>query len=264
MSRLSSLHSGSAVRLCCRLWFCVLVIGLYVHPVFAQSMSFSVYTNATAGYGNVNISGSVLDNSTGCSHSGYSTTATISSPSSRGASSTGSGLSASASLAIDGEFGTYSMTVTGSYQCSCIGGGRAGYGGAQSLPVPRPTYAQPYNWSTESGTPNGCSSAPYYWFVRDYQVRDQANQDISRVMPLTETMSNQSPNCFNINLFVTGGGNTTNQGRWRDNLYLCNSPTCNNGGSCTLTRDQTWTADGQTLSPTFTQTYSCSTASVTP
>lgn len=231
--------------------------------VQAQTMSFSVYTNPTAGYGWVNVASSVLDNSSGCSHWGHTTTAAIYSPSSRSASSTSGGMQAGASLSISAEFGTYSTVTTGSYHCSCIFGGNAGYGGGQPIVVPKPEYAHPYNFSDQGGTPSWCQTAPRYWKVRDYQVRDGNHAAIQRVMTIGESFSNQSSNCFGVP-FAVGGGPSQPNGTFRDNLFICGSPTCDSGGSCSFSRSQTFSADGQSLSPTFTQSYTCNTASVTP
>lgn len=244
----------------------VSLAGLVPAPALAQTMSFSVYTDPASGSGYVYVSSSVLDNSSGCSHWGYLTTAKIYSPSSRSAQSTNGGLSASTSLSLSGEFGTYTTVTTGSYNCSCIFGGLASYGGGQPIVVPKPVYANPYNSLTDrSGTPASCSTAPYYWKVRDIQVEDGSHSAIQRVMTIGETFANlnPNPNCFGVNLAI-GGGPTQQNGTFRDNLYLCGSPTCNGGGSCSFSRDQTFSADGETLAPTFTQTYTCSTASVTP
>jgi hypothetical protein len=116
--------------------FCVGSVILYtlLTPSLATSatMSFSVYTAATTGNNETRLymSASVVDNSQGCSHGNYETTARIVSPSNRTATSTSSGLQASTSIAINAEVGTYQMVTTGCYRCSCIGYGLAGFGSA--------------------------------------------------------------------------------------------------------------------------------------
>jgi hypothetical protein len=231
----------------------------------AQTMSFSVYNEPSVGDGIVESDADVIDYSSGCSHGGYQTTVRVQSPSGRLGSDVFQGLSGSAWLPIDAEFGDYMLATTTSYTCSCIHGGTAYAGGSTVVNVPTPTTASPYNWATQSGNPPGCSAAPNYWFVRDYQVLDQQQpgQPIQRVMAIGESFSNEqpNPNCFNVALGA-GGGPSQSNGTYRDNIYLCNSPVCNSGGSCTFTRNQTWTADGATLNPVFLMTYSCSTASV--
>jgi len=229
--------------------------------VAAQSMSFSVYTAPSAANGSVTVESTVLDYSTGCSHWNYATTAKIYSPSNRSATSTSNGLSAYTSLSFDSEFGTYTTATTGTYNCSCIFGSAAGFGGGQQIQVPRPTNIELTGSGSLGGTPNGCSGPPRYFKYRDYQVKDQNNAAISRSMGITETFSNASPNCFGVAL-VEGGGATNGQGQFRDYLWLCDAPGCNGGGSCTLTRTQTFSADGQSLSPSFAQTYTCSNVTV--
>ena len=59
---------------------------------------------------------SVVDNS-GCNHSDYTTVAQITSPSGRQSSSSQSGLASTASLALDGETGDYSVYTIGSFYC---------------------------------------------------------------------------------------------------------------------------------------------------
>jgi hypothetical protein len=229
----------------------------------AQTMSFSVYNDPNVGYGWVQNDAYVIDFSSGCSHWGYETTVRVQSPSYRLATGVNQGLSGSASLDTDSEFGDYTAVTTTRYSCSCIHGGTATYGGSTTVPVPAPTTASPHFWGALSGTPSGCASAPYYWYVRDYQVKDQAGQPITRVMQISETMSNQTPNCVGVTI-TTGGGPSLSNGTFRDNLYLCDSSVCNSGGSCSFGRDQTFKADGASLSPVFQQSYTCSTASVTP
>jgi hypothetical protein len=108
---------------------------------YAQTMSISVYNDAASnaeaeddaytlyGYSSVD------DNSSGCGHSGYFTTTHLTSPSSRHNSTGASGLSSGTSLGFDGEEGSWSIATSGSYQCSCIFGGTAGFGGSASAGV---------------------------------------------------------------------------------------------------------------------------------
>jgi hypothetical protein len=119
-------------------------------------------------------------------------------------------------------------------------------------------------WGTQSVKPAGCVSNPGYGFVPRLPREDQTGVTVQRVMQIAEVMSNQTSNCFGVAVTRTGGGTSQSNGAWRDNLYLCDSPTCSSGGSCTFARDQTWKADGSTLSPKFRQTYTCKAASVTP
>jgi len=230
-------------------------------------MSFSVYNDPYVGDGSVDDDADVIDYSSGCTHGGYETTIRVQSPSGRLGSATVGGLSGSASLDIDGEFGDYDLATETSYVCSCIFGGTAYTDGSSTVNVPAPATATPYFWDTQSGTPPGCSAAPYYWFVQDYQIGDNSTppQPISRVMKIGESFSNEnpSPNCFNVALATnTIPASSTSSGTFRDNLYSCGSSVCNSNGSCSYSRNQTFSADGATLSHVFTQSYSCSTASV--
>lgn len=97
-------------------------------PCVGQTMSFSVYTDASADEdGVITMWGNVEDNST-CYHTNYSTTANIVSPSGRTSSTSFSGLEASTSLDIDAEEGNFNVYINGTYHCNCSGM-TAGYGG---------------------------------------------------------------------------------------------------------------------------------------
>jgi hypothetical protein len=94
-------------------------------PGLSQStgMSFSVYNDASGSWtngGTITAYSSVEDLSWGCSHSSYSTTTRLISPSGRQSGSTVSGLSASTSLALNGEEGDWQIVTQGSYHCSCF------------------------------------------------------------------------------------------------------------------------------------------------
>lgn len=94
-------------------------------------MSFSVYSDHSLSWsGDATVYGysSVIDNSSGCSHSNYSTTTRLLSPSGRQASSTSPGLSSSAGLVFGGEAGQWQVVTTGQYYCSC-GQTMAGFSG---------------------------------------------------------------------------------------------------------------------------------------
>ncbi len=58
---------------------------------------------------------------------------------------------------------------------------------------------------------------------------------------------------------VSGGGMSQIDGTFYDELFLCgNIPACSGGGSCTVVRGQSFTADGSpTLIPSYTQAYGC-------
>jgi hypothetical protein len=231
---------------------------------YCQSgMSFSVYTDTAQTSTTLYVYSTVADHSWGCSHNNYVTTANIVSPSNRQVHTTSSGLQANASLAVNGEFGSYSTYTTGTYFCSCIQI-TAGYGGGQSTFVQRPTSLNNYYSGTKTGTPAGCSSPARYWRVRDYQVMDQRApaQPIRRTLFMDESFTTGTNTC-NVG-FIQGDGNTTPSGTFRDNFFMCGSvPACSNGGNCTTVRNQTWKADGYQVG-THTITYTCSGVTVTP
>lgn len=110
-----------------------------------QTMSFSVYTDsAVTGDGlTMYMYATTVDNSSGCSHINYASTATIYSPSGRSASSTYSGLYTTTQMATDFEIGEWGLVTTGTYNCSCIGYGQASYG--HNEPVQSVTYRHHYN-----------------------------------------------------------------------------------------------------------------------
>jgi hypothetical protein len=103
----------------------------------AGTMNFSVYIDHAAGSGSNNTKlymySTAYDNSSGCAHSAYSTTARIYSPSGRLGQTTTSGLSASTNLVVGAEYGSYTLVTNGTYNCSCIGGGTGGYGGTPAV-----------------------------------------------------------------------------------------------------------------------------------
>jgi hypothetical protein len=113
-----------------------MVIGMVAsaQPGLCQ-MSFSAYNDASAnGAGVISLWSTVEDSSSGCSHSNYLTTARIISPNGRQASGTSGGLQAGTSLAINDEFGQYSLVTTASYYCSCSQQ-NAGFGNSQPAPA---------------------------------------------------------------------------------------------------------------------------------
>ena len=120
------------------------VVGLLAHADagYTQTMSISVYNDsAPSGEGEgedeytVYGYSTVQDNSSGCTHGGYYTTTHLTSPSSRHNSTGASGLASTTTLDFAGEEGTWSVATSGSYQCSCIKGGTAGFGGSAQFGV---------------------------------------------------------------------------------------------------------------------------------
>jgi hypothetical protein len=113
---------------------CLLGLGLVLllpATGMAQTMSFSVYSDAaisedvSTAYGY----NSVSDNSSGCTHSNYTDTIYIYTPNGNNNSAEFGGMSGSIGIPIDGE-GDYTIVTSGTYRCSCIFGGTAGYGGS--------------------------------------------------------------------------------------------------------------------------------------
>lgn len=98
-------------------------------PALCQTMSFSFYRNWTVGSnGRVYVDVTAYDNSSGCSHSGYSLSVSLSGP--FGANSIGwGGMAASTSLENgDGDYiGTESLSLT----CSCMNYSKIKVGGGQ-------------------------------------------------------------------------------------------------------------------------------------
>ena len=99
--------------------------------VYNFSEYFNVYASADGAtlYSSVTVS----DNS-GCNHSQYANTVSITSPSGRTGSSAGSGLAGTTSLAITNEAGTYQTYTSGTFYCPAIRG-FAGFGGGMQLPL---------------------------------------------------------------------------------------------------------------------------------
>lgn len=163
------------------------VIGLVLgvaNQGLAQQMSFAVYNDVTASGNGITVYnyGSADDNSWGCSHWSYSTTARLYSPTGRSSSRSSSGLSANTSLAFADDSGNWTAVTQGTYRCSCINGNMAAYGGGIGFYAGR-FFGRYWNYGTLC--PNGkngyladdcshrcmiamaCSSAqaPYLWDV---------------------------------------------------------------------------------------------------
>jgi hypothetical protein len=249
-------------RIACILWAPMLIV--CAGTLHAQGMSFSVYMDTTPGESSLYMVTSVADNSWGCSHGGYMTTARLTSPSGRTVASQSSGLQASTSLDYNDEYGDYSVATDGSYQCSCIFGGTAGFGGSQTTFVQRPTSLNMYKTDALTGTPTGCSVPARYWNFRDYQVMDQQTppQAILKVMSMKETFTTPTNTCQVS--FVAGDQPTGSSGQFRDQFFMCGPvPVCDGGGSCQTVRSQTWKADGNQVGQ-YTITYTCSGVTINP
>ncbi len=227
------------------------------HP--QGQMNFTVYTGGGMSGGNVYANSSVIDNSSGCTHSAYWTQATIRSPSGRSASGQQSGLQAYASLPIAGEFGDYTITTSGNFNCSC--GGLGGFGAGETVPVtPVPTSLYLVS-STKTGECND------YNRNRVYEVRDQFGNAMAQAgMTVLETWTTLNPNGCNVPNPQQGGGSTNNQGRFQDDIFLhgaamCNpSPSC---PSCSSTATQTIRVNGYNVG-TRTVTWRCDDVTITP
>ena len=127
------MRTQSKASLAAALSYAVVLLSLLVGTAHAGTMSFSVYSD-----GAINSSltlvynySNVFDNSSGCTHSNYSTTATIVSPSNRTATLQSSGLHSTTSLSINGEYGTYNFTTSGTFFCGCSQM-TSGYGGGHT------------------------------------------------------------------------------------------------------------------------------------
>jgi hypothetical protein len=104
-------------------------------PGVCQTMSFSTYNdiNADSDLTTLYGYGSVDDNSSGCSHYNFLTTASIYSPSNRSSSSAQGGYEATTSLSFDAEEGDWAVSDYTTYNCSCMMGGQLAIG--MGLPV---------------------------------------------------------------------------------------------------------------------------------
>jgi hypothetical protein len=100
-------------------------------PCSAGTMSFSVYTDYASGSNAMKLYmyATTADNSTGCTHSGYTITANIYSPTNRHAATQSAGLQGSTSIDVLEDTGIYNLVTTGTYICSCMNYQTVGYGG---------------------------------------------------------------------------------------------------------------------------------------
>jgi hypothetical protein len=203
----------------------------------------------------------VIDGRSGCSHSNYFTTVSVYSPSSRSATSSSGGLYASTSIPISAEFGDYTVATTGSYQCSCIFGGTAGFGGGQTVPVRKPG-------DLRSVPPDSFTyrSLGNYLLTRVWQVYDDQGQAWTKSgTSVTESYQQISNGC---NLQVTTGSTSTNgQGRFDDKYGSENDnpnavPGClpPYNGTCTSSFTQNVVVGG--ISFPHQVTYGCTSVSI--
>src|SRR5262249_42376275 len=107
-----------------RLGYAVILasVVLVAVPCSAGTMSFSVYTDYAQGSSNMKLYmyATTADQSTGCTHSNYTITANIYSPTNRHVASQSAGLQGSTSIDVLEDTGTYSLVTTGTYTCSCM------------------------------------------------------------------------------------------------------------------------------------------------
>jgi len=145
------------------------------------------------------------------------------SPSGRTATSSSNGLSAQTSLALNAEEGNYSLSTNGTYRCSCIGGGTAGYGGSGLWPFGRfqaplkydhyESIKQKHVYRKDSAYCNGtcqpsewCSTSQYAWIYL-YGWRFSAPSGFTQcvVIPPYPRGSTTRPECkqtFGVNLLT--------------------------------------------------------------
>ena len=176
-------------------------------------MSFSIYTDVTQSQNlTMEMYATVIDNSWGCTHSGYMTTAHITSPSGRHASHQSSGLHGSVSIPILDEYGDYTVTTSGSYGCSCIFGGTAGYGGGGQTVSPR----RPAGLASVPEDQFTYTSPGNYLRTRIWQVKDQHTAPWNYIGPVSESFEEfAGENGCNLTIIVDSTF-TNNQGRFQD------------------------------------------------
>jgi hypothetical protein len=230
---------------------------------WAQTMSFSVYTDGwESDDGNyIDSSASVIDDSSGCNHINYMTQTRIISPSGRDSIGQSSGLSASNSLAIDDEFGDYTLVTTGTYACSCIMYNTAGFGGSAQTVTPRmPADIQP------KGDDNFTYRSPGdYTRQRTWQVLDQNGQPWNYAnFPVRENFTPVSgQNGCNLQVSQASGW-TQPDGTFPDCYGNCapnqNIPACASFPNCTSAFTQAITVAGRPFNNGVT--YACSNVTI--
>ena len=159
----------------------------FLPRAYAQSsgMSFGVQTSTQVYNASLTAYTNVTDNSWGCVHGGYATTARIYSPTNRTASSQSSGLSASVTLPLNGEYGTFTVVTTVNYGCSCMFNQQVSFSqGVQVQPkVPKNIAATGSDFSKYIAPGD-------YLRRRTWQVVDQTNTPLQRSgMSITESFS---------------------------------------------------------------------------
>ncbi len=188
-----------------------LVLGVAEHGL-AQQMSFAVYSDVTlSGDGNTVYNyGSADDNSSGCTHWNYATTAQLNSPTGRSGSGGSSGLSASTSLAFADDSGNWGAVTQGTYNCSCINGSMAAFGSGIGFYVGR-FYGRYYNYGVLC--PDG----------KNAYLADSCNH---RCMSAQACSSAQAPFLWDVgvNLDVMGYGVCRHNYQGSNNRGLCVGP----------------------------------------
>jgi hypothetical protein len=219
------------------LTFLLLALLSVARDGLASGMSFSVYTDIdqTQDFSSMYVHATVIDSSWGCSHYSYMTTTHIYSPSSRYASSQSSGMQSTTSISIEGEYGECTAYTSGLYNCSCMGGGTAGYGGSGQPVTPRvpsDLASIPPDQYTYNGPGN-------YLRTRVWQVKDQYGQAWNYGnMPVSEGFAELGgQNGCNLAIDV-GSASTNSQGRFQDEYGSANQtnfiPACAPPTTCSV------------------------------
>jgi hypothetical protein len=253
----------------------VLLVPSLCDLAFGQSsgMSFSVYNNTQVYNASLDLDGSVLDNSWGCSHGSYSTTARIYSPTNRTAASTSAGLSAEVTLPLNGEYGNFTLVTNVSYTCSCMMNSVVTFsdGRTEQPKVPANVQQAGSDYFTRIASGN-------YLRRRTWQVLDQTSRALARGgMSVQENFTIQSgQNGCNLSVF-TGSTSTNSQGRFCDkygNPAISDSgcttsnnqartiAACGTNPQCTSRFSQKYTISSYQLAPN-TVTYGCLDVTIT-
>jgi len=176
-----------------------------------SQMNFSVHTDTGYTQGWVYGNSSVIDLSWGCNHSNYATRTTIYSPSGRSSPAQCSGLQCGASMAVSGEYGTYTVVTTGTYNCSCLNWGPASFGSTEHfyVSVPADLHSIPPDQYSYSGLGD-------YLRTRLWQIYNQYSQPWTYSDLLTESYT-PIPGLNECNIAInTGTAYSDGQGRFTD------------------------------------------------
>jgi hypothetical protein len=193
------------------------------------------------------------DMSWGCSHGGYYASGWLNGPT-HGTSGDGWGTGSSLDVPFNGDDGTWTVGVSITFACSCVGSAGAGNSQQQNL-VRYPKWVKRIGTQTYTQGP----PAPYV-FVVNREILDQFGKPLERVMFVDESFSPDPPNGTCTSQPVAqGDANSNAAGIFGPDFYTLpgNAP-----NPCSSSSRQSFVIDGHAIETTYDITWQYSGVSV--